>query len=136
MTTRPYLRGSLVERFWAKVDVRGAGECWPWKAGSSRSGRREVNYGNVKEGPKGSRCWRANRLALLLKTAPAECPRDDDEPLIDWLRRANRAFAHMDASHTCDVSLCCNPEHLEWKSHAENIAEQKERQRLKRLAAA
>lgn len=29
----------------------------------------------------------------------------------------------LEASHECGVSLCCNPRHLSWKTHAENIAD-------------
>lgn len=93
------------------------------------SGRREVNYGSIKEGGAGSRVWRANRLSLLLKTAPIDCPRDDGEDVVAWLRRANRAVDHLEASHLCDVSMCCNPQHLEWLTHTENVKLQRLRER-------
>ena len=136
MTKQRYVKGPLVDRSWAKVARRGSGECWLWIAGASRSGRREVNYGTIREGARGSRLWRANRLALILKTAPVDVPRHDDEALVDWLRRANRVYADMDASHTCDVSLCCNPEHLEWLDHSDNVTQQRQRQRERRSSAA
>lgn len=128
-------RGSLLDRLWRKVDRRGPDECWLWTAGSSRSGRREVNYGEIREGGLGSRMLRANRLVLLLKTAPTDVPRDADESLVDWLRRANRWYAHLDAAHMCDVSLCCNPEHLKWKTHADNISDQRLRERANALVS-
>jgi hypothetical protein len=111
----------LVARFWSKVERRGPDDCWLWTAGVSRSGRREVDYGAIREGGKGSKMLRANRLALLLHTAPTDCPRDEGEDVVTWLRRANRAVDHLEASHLCDVSMCCNPRHLEWLTHAENV---------------
>ncbi len=120
---------NLIERLWSKIE-RGAPEvCWLWRAGVSRSGRREVDYGCLREGPRGSKRWRAHRLVLMLKTAPTECPMDDGESLIEWLRRVDRCYSHMEASHSCDVSLCCNPEHLEWQTHTENVTSQTKRRR-------
>jgi hypothetical protein len=29
---------TLEERFWSKVDKRGAGECWPWRAATNDDG--------------------------------------------------------------------------------------------------
>lgn len=116
---------TLIDRFWSKVDIRGPNDCWLWRAGVSRSGRREVDYGIVREGKKGSRLWRAHRLALLLRTAPIDVPRDDDESVVDWLRRANRAYSHLDAAHQCDTSLCVNPDHVKWQTHAANVTEQR-----------
>lgn len=130
--TRRYTRGTLEERFWAYVDKRGPDDCWLWTAGASRSGRREVYYGTIAEGPIGGRTWRANRLALLLKTAPVDSPRDHVESFIDWIRRANRWREDYEAAHTCDVSLCCNPAHLEWQSHGENVSAQRRRRETKR----
>jgi hypothetical protein len=36
-----------VENFWAKIDVRGEDECWPWIAGTDKLG-----YGRFKLGGK------------------------------------------------------------------------------------
>lgn len=119
----------LVTRFRSKVQRRGADDCWLWIGGVSRSGRREVDYGTIREGARGTRLWRANRLALLLHTAPTDCPRDDGEDVVTWLRRANRAVRHLEASHSCDVSMCCNPRHLEWLTHADNVRLQRLRDR-------
>lgn len=132
MSRAPNMRVTLEERFWLKVNVRGSDDCWLWTGCVSRSGRREVDYGCIREGGRGSRLLRANRLALLLKTAPVDCPRDPDESFVDWLRRANRWRDHLEAAHTCDVSLCCNPKHLEWQTHAENVTAQ----RVRRQSAA
>lgn len=127
MSRAPYVKGTLEERFWSKVDKRGPDDCWPWTAGASRSGRREVYYGSLSEGAFRGRTWRANRLALILKTAPVDCPRDPDESFVDWVRRANRVYADMEAAHTCDFSLCCNGAHLEWQDHGTNVSAQRRR---------
>lgn len=123
-------RGTLEARLWSKIDVRGPDDCWPWKAGVSRSGRREVDYGCIREGRRGTPLWRANRLVLILKTAPTDVPRGNDEPFVEWLRRANRHYKFLEASHWCDVSMCCNPRHLDWMTHAENLKTQKLRERV------
>jgi hypothetical protein len=47
-----------VARFWSKVDVRSAGECWPWMASCSEKG-----YGRF-EGE------RAHRVAYTLVKGP------------------------------------------------------------------
>jgi hypothetical protein len=115
---------AFCDRFWSKVTIAGADDCWLWRAGVSRSGRREVDYGCFWEGRPSSRTWRANRLALLLESAPASVPRALDEPFIAWLVRANAEYRAYEAAHGCDVSMCVNPRHLAWLTHAENIHQQ------------
>ena len=70
--------------FWANVDVRDAGSCWPWKAGLYTNG-----YGSCRFGPKK---WRAHRLAYVIANGA-----------IDTTKQV---------MHTCDNKVCCNPEHL------------------------
>lgn len=129
----------LVERLWSRIAVGAADACWPWQAGRSRGGEREVDYGSLRQGKAGTpdtKCWRVNRLVLLLKTAPADIPRDESEAFEDWLRRADRHYRGLDASHLCDVSLCCNPAHLEWQDHCLNVKQQRDRRRARREEAA
>lgn len=125
---------SLVARLWAKIEVKGPDECWPWRAGTSLSGRRKVRYGLLREGGSKGRRWRAHRLVLLFKTAEAEVPRDDGEPFEDWLKRANRVYEEFEASHTCDNSMCCNPRHLAWELHIDNVKNQRRRRADERAA--
>lgn len=121
---------TLTTRLEARIDRRGPLECWPWTAARSRSGRREVDYGVIWNGSTTQKLWRANRLVLMLKTGPVDVPIDDGESFDDWLLRLARFYRGLEASHVCDVSLCCNPDHLEWKEHRANVTEQKARQRL------
>jgi len=73
-------------RFWAKVEKRGADDCWPWLAGCTGS----YGYGVLKAQ---GRYLRAHRLAYILTHGP--------------ITPVNRVVRH-----TCDNPPCCNPSHL------------------------
>jgi hypothetical protein len=77
-------RPSLEERFRARIDVRGAAECWPWTGPLSRG------YGRMKwtDGAQHG----AHRIAYALAYG---------WPAPDIL-----------ICHTCDQASCCNPAHL------------------------
>ena len=72
------------DRFWSKVSIKSADECWEWKAG-----RLPFGYGQIFMHGKAQR---APRLALVLSgiTVP------------------KGAFV----CHHCDNPPCCNPAHL------------------------
>lgn len=80
--------------FWKKVLVGGLEECWLWKEGTFSNG-----YGRFKQNYKS---LRAHRVALTLVRGQAPFGRDL-------------------ALHSCHNKLCCNPLHLRWGTHEENM---------------
>lgn len=72
-------------RFWSKINVKGANECWPWK----NSLRGSLGYGQFRIGDK---ICDAHRVALELKNGPLPKGRY--------------------VCHSCDSPKCCNPRHL------------------------
>lgn len=74
-------------RFWAKVDVRGPDECWPWKASVDGDG-----YGRFTPGGRGDPQVGAHRFACHVTHGPV--PKG------------------MLVRYSCDNPLCCNPAHL------------------------
>jgi hypothetical protein len=84
-----HIHGTVEQRFWPKVDIRGPDECWPWQAGLS-NGYGEFATGKV-DGKK--IVERAHRVAYRLTKGPLP----PDKP---------------DVLHTCDNPPCCNPAHL------------------------
>lgn len=89
-------------RFWSKVDIRSPKECWEWQASLHTSG-----YGRFKL--KSYRTANANRVSLVIHTG--------QEP------------AGKLALHTCDNPKCCNPHHLYWGTHTENMHDKSRRGR-------
>jgi hypothetical protein len=114
-----YLRGSLAERFWHKVNKDGpvhpelGTKCWIW-IGAIRSG-----YGRVWDiaGEIGepNKQWQAQRAAYALTR----------ESLGDVDATEGRHRKGMDVvvRHRCDNSICVNPDHLEPGTQAQNIGD-------------
>lgn len=102
----PYLEGkigALVRmRFWSKIDIRTPEECWEWQASLHTSG-----YGRFKL--SSYRTANANRIALVIQTGA------------DRLDRM--------ALHHCDNRKCCNPHHLYWGTHTDNMQDAVRRNR-------
>ena len=82
-----------IQRFWSRVDRRAPDRCWPFTGPISDRG-----YGKFSA----SGSWRANRLALILSAGLPPTPQ------------------HL-SCHTCDNPICCNPAHLFWGTHRENM---------------
>lgn len=95
-------------RFWAKVDVRGPDECWPWLAGLSGNG-----YGRFK---LDGRDVPAHRVAYACEVGPIP----DGAELL----------------HGCDTPVCCNPRHLTPGTHRANMADMAAKGRAARTKGA
>lgn len=94
----------LADRFWEKVDKRGADECWLWRAGRNQKG-----FGAIFT-PKLRRARDRRRGVMILATRVAF---DLAHPHAK-LRRNEQAF------HTCGNPSCVNPAHLRRGLHTES----------------
>ncbi len=82
-------------RFWSKVRVNGAGDCWPWGAGRSDGG-----YGQIMFAP----------LKVMLGAHR-----------ISHAMHAGASILRFHTCHTCDNPPCCNPAHFFSGTHLENV---------------
>lgn len=94
-------------RFWRKVDIRGENECWPWTGGRGRTRHQRDWYGIWKIKQGGPMLYlRPHRVAYALLIGPIP-----DGLTIDHV-----------VARGCTSKLCCNPQHLEPITQAEQIA--------------
>lgn len=89
------------QRFWAKVDVAGADECWLWIAYIDPHG-----YGRFRVGSSAPAAL-AHRVSYEFHVGPIP--------------------EGLDIDHLCFVRACVNPAHLEAVTHTENMRRMRER---------
>jgi len=106
----PMLEGRIGElrkmRFWSKVDIRSPDECWEWQASVFGSG-----YGRFRIASYVIAS--ANRVALIIHTG--------------------QDHLHLFALHECDNPRCCNPHHLYWGTHSDNMKDAVARKRRRSI---
>lgn len=88
------MRGTLEERFWAKVSKDGDGGCWLWTGSRRGTGYGYISVGRRKNAP-------AHRVSYAINVG------------------AIPNGLHID--HLCRVRHCVNPAHLEPVTCKENI---------------
>lgn len=91
-----------INRFWSKINVKGANDCWPWKS----STRGSLGYGQFRIGDK---ICDAHRVALELMKGP--------------LKKGKYIL------HNCDNPRCCNPRHLSAGTQQGNMEDMTEKGR-------
>lgn len=100
----PVLTREQIDKFWSNVRMGSIDACWPWEGPAAGYG-----YGLYISG---SYRMLSHRVALVLSSG-------QDSPL--------------HTLHSCDNPPCCNPIHLSWGTHADNMREMADRGRASRL---
>jgi len=96
-------RENLEKRFWPKVRVGKAEDCWEWIS----KAKHPYGYGRMSAGRK-----------VNLKAHQ-----------ISWALHNGKIPAGMLVLHSCDNPSCCNPNHLSVGTQSQNMADAKSRGR-------
>jgi hypothetical protein len=97
---------NLADRFWAKVDRRGPGECWLWTGSVNPKGYGSIRVGSRTDGTRST--VSVHRLAYQL--ANGGIPEGE-------------GYHGICVLHQCDTPRCCNPNHLFLGTQADNVAD-------------
>lgn len=89
---------NTAEDFWDKVKITDENSCWEWQEGLWHNG-----YGRFKWHYQS---WRAHRFALVA------------------LGKLPQTFQGI-VRHLCHNRKCCNPAHLTWGTHEENMQDRR-----------
>jgi len=85
-----------------KIHIRSKEECWPWKGKvNTKDGRPYITIQGV----------RRPAYIVVLELCSGE--------------KAEGRYV----LHSCDFPICCNPHHLSWGTHQDNMNDMKERER-------
>lgn len=91
-------------RFFANIPSKSPSECWEWMGHVTNNG-----YGVIKNKQV---AFLAHRIALYFDRVPSS--------------------QTLCACHSCDNPLCCNPAHLFWGTHRENMIDMNNKNRANR----
>lgn len=91
-------RDEYRRRFWGKVDIRGADDCWNWQASTQGTG---YGYASIGWGGEKKRVCLSHRLAYAVTKGVPD--------------------PYQVIMHTCHNKLCCNPAHLTCGGQKENM---------------
>lgn len=102
--TKPIaVSGSLVTRFWAKVNQKDTVQCWLWTGNTVRG------YGQI----------------AVSHNQPAYAHR------VSWVLAHGSIPDNLSVLHRCDVPLCVNPFHLFLGTQSDNLADARAKGRLR-----
>jgi hypothetical protein len=95
-------KSTIEEKFWSKVNKRGADECWPWTHGKDTNGYGVFHIRNKQIS--------SHRVAFM------------------WANKLTHTPT-LYTLHTCDNRACCNPKHMYLGTPTDNMRDKTKRKR-------